>query len=91
MLRTPPDPLGGYADRWQEKNGDPEVPVRMRGGAVQIEGTRAITKTVEARAEPKGDSHNPFVHDNSIATSSACASLKWIYSNCSESRYCLNL
>ena len=54
-MRTPPDPLNGYADRWQKKIGRAKGPVRIRSRTVPRPRAQANIQTAAAMAEPKGD------------------------------------
>ena len=55
---APKSPLCGYADRWQEKHGGPEGPVRKAGNAVPIASAQASNGATAAIAEPTADGHN---------------------------------
>lgn len=54
----PKSPLCGYADRWQEKHGGPDVPGRIAGNAVPRASAQASNGATVAKAEPKADGHN---------------------------------
>lgn len=85
---APPDPLCGYADRWKEKDGAPEVPVGRTSSVVQSQSTRAIKRPIVAMTEPKSDRRNSFINDNAIASTSRRASFERLDRNCAESRNC---
>lgn len=63
---APPAPLDGYADRWKQKIGSTDVPVRMRGRAAPITSTRACRETVDAPAKPKGNRRDFILRSASI-------------------------
>ena len=81
VLRTPPHPLSGYADRWKEKNGSANVPVRITSGDVQSPRARTRTQTIVAIAEQEGDRRYCLINNNSITASKLCASFEWHFWN----------
>lgn len=65
---APPDPLCGYADRWKEKDGAPEVPAGRTSSAAQIQSTSATNRPMDAMAEPKSDRRNPYIYPKAVTS-----------------------
>lgn len=65
---APPDPLCGYADRWKEKDGAPDVPGGTTSRVAQSHSTRATTRPTAAMAEPKSDRRNPYIYPKAVTS-----------------------
>lgn len=85
---APPDPLCGYADRWKEKDGTPDVPGGTTSSAVQTQSTRTTNRPRAATTEPKSDRRYPYVYPKAVTSPGDGRSLVWECRECAESRNC---
>ena len=84
----PPLPLCGYADKRQEKNGRADGPVGTASLIVENPAASAIKGTMAAITEAEGNTHPRGIVVNTIASTSAGASLERRHRYRTESWYC---